>query len=386
MINVSSNFHKAISVFPRTISATVEFDLVDPQAQSNCTPTANTSAGIGGVTQAMDGMTQLKKYMCEENNWTRLDGSFYTPPKPSDNITADSVGRWSGHLSDGSTNFSPYPVLTLTQSAPFTSMGLTFIFSPLTGDYCDSLQIVTTDLSLNVNTYYVYPNSPSYFWSQQLTNVTSVVVTFYSTNTPYRRVHLSEVLYGEQFLWTGQNLFNLDILEEFDLLGNSAPPKEVHASVANNLNSFNLFIGDLQKKQPLKPYLNLIYPNGTQETVPMGYFYLFNWMSDANYLSSTLYARDLLDLMDGTTFYTYNYSGSLITLYDLAVAIIQDFQVQATLKIRYQIDPALLGITTTGVLSAMSHHDALMYVAQAELAVLYMDRFNGLHIQQSVSQ
>ena len=303
-----------------------------------------------------------------------------------------SKGRWIGKRFEldlwqkAMIQTTPYPELTLTQSSPFTSTGLTFVFSPLTGDYCDSLQIVTTDISLNVSTYNITPNAATYFWSQQLTNITTVVVTFYSTSVPYRRVHLAEVLFGEQFLWTGTNLFNLDVLEEFDPLCNSAPPKEVRASVANNLNSFNLFVGDLQKKQPLKPYLNLMYPDGTFETVPMGYFYRFNWMSDANYLSSTLYARDLLDIMDGTTFYAYTYSGTPITLYDLAVSIIADFQAQATLKVSYQIDPALLTISTTGVLTAMSHHDALMYVAQAGLATLYMDRYNTLHIKQSVSQ
>jgi hypothetical protein len=387
MLNVTSNFHNKISTFPRTISATVEFDLVDAQAQSNCTPTANSIAGIGGVVQATDGLTQIRKYMCEENNWTLLDGSFYTPPKPTDNIATDSIGWWSAALSDASTNFAAtYPTLTLTQSAPFTSLGLTFVFSPLTGDYCDSLQIVTTDNLSNHNTYNITPNAATYFWSQQLTNITTVVITFYSTNKAYRRVHLAEVIFGEQFLWSGQNLFDLDILEEFDPLCNSAPPKEVHTSVANNLNNFNLYLGDLQKKQPIKPFLNLINTDGTMETVPMGTFYLYNWRNDSNFLSSTLYARDMLDLMDGTTFYTYTYSGTSITLYNLAVAIIQDFEAQASLSVNYQIDTALQSISTTGVLSAMSHHNALMYVAQAGMGVLYVDRYNTLHIRQSQSQ
>ncbi|MDR3543918.1 MAG: hypothetical protein P4L69_23620, partial [Desulfosporosinus sp.] len=132
--------------------------------------------------------------------------------------------------------------------------------------------------------------------------------------------------------------------------------------------------------------LNLILPNGTIETVPMGTFYLYNWRNDSNYLSSTLYARDVLDLMDGTTFYTYTFNGDAITLYDMAVAVIADFQVQATLNVSYQIDDALLSISTTGVLSAMSHHDALMYIAQAGMSVLYVDRYNVLHIRQSQSQ
>jgi len=387
MLPVTQNFHKSISVFPRTISATVEFDLVDAMAQSNCTPTSNSIAPIGGVAQAADGMTQTRKYMSEETNYLLLDGIFFTPPKPSDHVAFDSIGWWSAAISDQDGNFAvAYPTLTLTQSASFTSLGLTFVFSPLTGDYCNSIQIVTTDNIAHQTTYYINPTSANYFWSQQLTIITQVVITFYSTNKPYRRVHLAEVIFGEQFLWTGQNLFDLDILEELDPLCNSAPPKEVHASVANNLNNFNLYLGNMQKKQPLKPYLNLIYANGTSETVPMGTFYLYNWRNDANYLSSTLYARDLLDLMDGTMFYKYSYSGSPITLYALAVSVLQDFCAQASLNVTYQIDIALQSISTTGVLSAMSHHDVLMYVAQAGMGAVYVDRYNVLHIRQTVSQ
>lgn len=387
MLPVSQKFHTNISTFPRTITATVEFAMVDVAAQGNCTPTANSTAGVGGVAQATDGLTQTKKYMSEETNYLLLDGSFFTPPKPSDNLLTDSIGWWSAVISDQNGNFAlPNPQLTLSLSKPFNSVGLTFVFSPLTGDYCNSIQIQTTDNNNNVSTYTVSPNSATYFWSQQLTNITKVVVTFMSTNKPYRRVHLAEVLFGELFIWTGSNIFDLDILEELDPLGNSAPPKEAHTSVVNSLNNFNIYLNNLQKKQPLKPYLTLLNSDGTSETVPMGTFYLYNWNDDNNYLSSTLYARDLLDIMSGTEFEKYQYSGTPISLYDLANTIIQDFLAQSNIIIPYKIDPALKTIYTTGVLSLTSHHDALMFVAQAGMAVIYVDRYNTLHITQSKSQ
>ncbi len=386
MLNVSQKFHDNISVFPRTIFATVEFGMVDVAAQSNCTPTTNAIGPVGGVAQVTDGNTQTRKYMSEEQNYLLLDGSFFTPPKPTDNVVSDQIGWWSAAVSDANGDFaSPYPALTLTLSAPFTSLGLTFVFSPLTGDYCNSMQIVTTDNNNTQATYQVSPNSAHYVWLQQLTNIVSVEVIFLSTNNPYRRVHMSEVLFGNLFQWTSENIFELDILEELDPLGNSAPPKEAHASIANNLNNFNLYLGNLQKKQTLQPSLTLLYNDGTSETVPMGTFYLYNWRNDDNFLSSTLYARDLLDIMDGTTFYKYNYSGSPITLYNLAMAVIQDFETQANLSVSYSIDTALQNISTSGVLSAMTHHDALMYIAQAGMAVVYVDRYNTTHIRQTFS-
>jgi len=74
-----------------------------------------------------------------------------------------------------------------------------------------------------------------------------------------------------------------------------------------------------------------------------------------------------------------------ISLNDLAVAIILDFEHQSGITVTYQIDPALKSIITRGLVPLMSHHDALMYVAQAGTAIMWMDRFNVLHIKQSVA-
>ncbi|WP_152671391.1 hypothetical protein [Desulfosporosinus acididurans] len=362
--------------------------MVDVTAQGNCTASSNSVEAVGAVSQVADGMTQpVRKYMSEEQNYLRLDGSFFTPPKNTDLDTSDSIGWWSSMVSDASAKFpASRPQLTLTFSEPFTSPGLTFIFSPLTGDYCAEVHIVTTDDGNNVNSYFAFPDAPSYFWSQQLNNITQLDITFYSTNYPYRRVRVAEILFGEQFLWSGDNIFDLDVLEEFDPLVNSAPPKEARATVANNLNNFNIYFHNLQKKQVMKPYLTLYYDDGSFETVPLGTYYLYNWRNDQNFISSTLYARDLLDLLSGTIFYKYTYSGDPVSLYDLAISIIEDFKSQTRLNVEYVMDTALQSITTTGVLSALNHHDALMYVAQAGLAVLYVDRYNVMRITQSKSQ
>lgn len=94
--------------------------------------------------------------------------------------------------------------------APWLTVKRLVALSSLTGDYCPAIQIVTTDNNNVQTTYNLSPTSAHYVWLQQLTNIVSVVITFSSTNNPYRRVHLTEVMFGTQFLWTGNNLFDLD--------------------------------------------------------------------------------------------------------------------------------------------------------------------------------
>jgi hypothetical protein len=164
---------------------------------------------------------------------------------------------------------------------------------------------------------------------------------------------------------------------------NSAPPKEAHITIGNGA-GVNPYATTLQNNQVITIAFTLALPGGTFESVAMGTFYLYNWHSDSNYLTTTLYARDLLNVMDGTQ-YTGIWAASGMSLHDLALDILNDFQIQSGITATYQIDPALSNIITRGMIPNTSHHDALMYVAQAGTAVMWMDRNNVLNIKQSVS-
>lgn len=179
------------------------------------------------------------------------------------------------------------------------------------------------------------------------------------------------------------DLYEIVITEELDPLGNNAPPKEVQITMGGSTNEFSPYAMDLQSKQVITVSFSLALPSGTFESVPMGTFYLYNWHNDPDYLTTTLYARDLLDLMSGTE-YTGLWSPNGISLNDLAVAVIQDFEHQSGMTISYNIDPALGSIITRGLIPLMSHHDALMYIAQAGTAVIWMDRNNTLQIKQTI--
>ena len=180
------------------------------------------------------------------------------------------------------------------------------------------------------------------------------------------------------------DIFEIIITEELDPIGNNAPPKEAHITIGNGTNGFSPYMSSLQTTQVITIAFTLALPGGTLESVAMGTFYLYNWHNDSNYLTTTLYARDLLNVMDGTT-YTGIWAANGISLHDLAVAIIQDFQLQSGITVTYQIDAALSTIITRGLVPLMSHHDALMYVAQAGTAIMWMDRNNVLNIKQSVA-
>ena len=179
------------------------------------------------------------------------------------------------------------------------------------------------------------------------------------------------------------NIYEIVVTEELDPIGNNAPPKEAQITLGSGT-SGSPYISTLQTRQVITVAFALLLPGGTFESVAMGTFYLFNWHSDSNFLTTTLYARDLLDVMDGTN-YTGTWAATGSSLGALAIAIIQDFQLQSGITVTYNIDPALTNVMTRGLIPLMSHHDALMYVAQAGTAIIWMDRNNILNIKQSTA-
>jgi hypothetical protein len=178
------------------------------------------------------------------------------------------------------------------------------------------------------------------------------------------------------------DIYEIVVTEELDPIGNNAPPKEAHITLTNQ--GFSPYATTLQTKEVVTITFTLALPGGGFESVPMGTFYLYNWHNNDDYMTATLYARDLLDVMSGTK-YVGMWAARGISLSDLAIAIIQDFENQSGMTVTYQIDTALQSIITKGLVPLMSHRDALMYVAQAGTAVMWMDRFNILQIKQSVA-
>ena len=184
------------------------------------------------------------------------------------------------------------------------------------------------------------------------------------------------------------NFYSIDIIEELDPIGNNAPPKEATIVLTNA--QYNPYVGSFQDKQVIVIAFNLLLPSGLYESVAMGTFYLYNWHNDDDYMTATLYARDLLGLMtqtDYTGIWAINGTNGM-DLATLAADIIADFQLQQTnmgtgITVTSNIDPSLSSIYTRGLVPLTSHHDALMYVAQAANAVIWVDRNNVLQIKPS---
>ncbi len=107
------------------------------------------------------------------------------------------------------------------------------------------------------------------------------------------------------------------------------------------------------------------------EWVPLGQFWATEWQAQKDTVEATVIARDRLERLRSTTYQSSQVTLNA-TLYDLAVAVLQDAGLAPG---DYVVDPALQAITVPYAwFNPVTHREALRIIAEAGLAQVYCDR------------
>lgn len=117
--------------------------------------------------------------------------------------------------------------------------------------------------------------------------------------------------------------------------------------------------------------------DGSVEWMPGATVYLREWSADDKEMSFT--ATDRFDGMDGTYYRGQYYAGG-ISLYDLAVDVLEDAGVDSR---TYWLDSYLRGITVCNPIPAVPHREALQLIANAGRCLLYQDREGNIFMKSS---
>ena len=290
------------------------------------------------------------KYGTLEKNFFVLDGNITNMGS-----TISDVGWWSYSMSDEDGNFSTPPTMTITFSQPHSSLGLTLTFSQYS--YCNSLKIQYYDASntlLSENTF--EPDNYDYFCEDTVANYRKIIITFYSTNLPYRYVKLYRILYGKAVLFDGDSLISANLLEQVNLLSDEITINTLDFVVYSQDDKFNILnpqgvYATLQQNQQLN-----VYKVTEDETTSMGTFYIDNWQSK-NDNKMEFRGIDIVGLLDKTT-----YDGGMYTNI-LSQNLIADIMQSAGYdNSYYSIESSLQNISLTGYIPVCTHREALQQV------------------------
>lgn len=353
--------------------ARVQFELVDVTAAYLVTDVEANVAGAAftNIDQIYDTITEnsLRLATLEPGLW-ELNGK-YALPKESGN---GEIGWWSDALSDGEGVLTPAVKVVLDTLQEVSSDGITVVFDTKTGEVASDFTVTTYENGAVVNQKAVVGNQKTVCVVDcPSAAYTRLEIVFTKTAKPYRRVRLTEVVFGYLQQFEGDRIVSLKLTRESSLYMDALPAGKMSVTIDNSDQAYNVLNPEgiyqfLQEGQGMNTAVSL-----NEETVNTGRFYFANATANDDALTATITAYDLIWRLDQGKC-NIGASGSW-SFKEAVAAIIEDSGVSVTVKI-----PAEIGARNIGknIPKETTHREALRMAAQAAMTHLYMDRLDRL--------
>ncbi len=323
-----------------------------PTTKADCAVTCEDKQSYVDLSELNKDNKEVKQYASFELNRTLLNGKFYDFP----DVSPTGQVYISESMSDKNGNFSKSIVMTRTfAKQQHTAPGITFTFDNNDDKcWCKKLNVkwYRNDTLLHDVTY--NPNSAVYFCEQNVIAFNKIVITFYSTNKPYRYLRIFNIDDGVEREFAEDELYGLNIIEEIS-----------EASDALSINTADININAkadvkfiFQRTQPIYIYNN---ENLICKT--------FNSESEREIENKyNIYAEDYIGILDKEQFLGGIYNNySLKSLFDeICGSIPHDYTGTEVIN---------------GYLPVMSRRQALQYAAFATCKVIDCSRSENIQIK-----
>jgi len=294
-----------------------------------------------------------KAYATYEPDYWLLDGSYKFIAESA------SVGYISTEQSGAAGAFTTAPVLQFDFGEVYSTDGLTLHFSELTGDWADDIDVAFYDSGLSlIQTNNYTPASALFSTGQAIDDFQRIIITFNSTNKPYRFARLFNIDFDNVTRWSGGNIKNGKLIEEVDPLSLRMTSNQLEFSLFSDDGDFSITnpqseYASLQENEPIEAYEQI-----GDEDIFLGRFYLDEWESVSEN-EAQFTALDGFALLDKIPHYNPFYSVYSI---DYSEDILD--HIFATAGLIYEMEASLEGIDVTSSASVpiMSCREALQNV------------------------
>jgi hypothetical protein len=271
--------------------------------------------------------------------YSRLDGTYVNAPGAISNI-----GYISNSISSSTGEFTTDPMLEITFTEKYISVGITLKFNDYSGDYCNLVNIKWYNDLVLIQDKDFEPDSSNYFCSQAVEYYNKIVITFNKTSKPFRYAFLTRIDFGLIRNFRSDEAKNVSCVQEISPISEVLSINALNFTIRSKSDIAFIF----QKKQKM----NLFFDDKL-----LGVFYV----AKGKRTSSTDYAVDATDcvgILDGLTYYGGIFDG--VTFESLVQEIMSDTDIE------YIIENVLKTKLIYGYLPILSKRDA---IAQACFAV-----------------
>lgn len=381
MYNVSNALKNALDLSLREPSTIyISFGITNPDA-----PAASTIIDNGTLpyadTESIDlGVTSPLTYQTLELHRFLLDGVNPLPVKENP--------IYQGYVSEAMSNENRefveiIPTIDISFNTYFEFATLSFRFDVSKNEYPTEMKIIVyhdDDIVLNQVSF---PDSTEWVFEPHIPICNRIVIQFMKTNYPYRRVRITELIYGIQSVLDSEEIISCDFSDYV------SPDS---TSLSNM--SFNFTLRDsehrydpenpqgvweyLESRQPVNVVLGHYLDETKIERMQLCNVYStgdFSVSGQEALTEVTIECSGILGHMTNT-YYKGVYSSAGESLYNLGVAVVSDIGFEDVV----QFDDSLKNITTHLPLPVMQTNQLLQLIANAGKCVIRHTRGGGLII------
>ena len=123
---------------------------------------------------------------------------------------------WSLNRSDDDCMFETPPEIDITFTAPYTATGLTFTFSPSTGQYCSKLRVRWYSGTTLLADTTAEPDDPQWVLTQTVESFDRINIQLLATNHPGHFAKLTQLRIGQLITLDETELTRVQYLAEVD--------------------------------------------------------------------------------------------------------------------------------------------------------------------------
>jgi hypothetical protein len=397
LLNVSDEFKAAIKANPRRVVGKVRISYSDPFLDPSVETQVNERGYISwpdqvvtiSIDQETEDSAMTHKYACLDGSWV-LDGTYYLAPDTTALAKLNHMGWWGKTLAGENRAFSePYPTLTALFSKR-TVIVLAVAGDDKRGEYPVDFDIFAYDESDNIVHTETVNSNVDVTWQKEIDPVNDVIKLVLQVRRwshPGRTVKISGFFSVLIETYTGDDLFNINLLEEREFSDGTLPignisANEITVRISNIDHRFDAgntasqLYNLVKANRKIKAWLGTELADGSIEFAPLGTFYANAWNVPEDDVYAEVTGRDRMEILTLDTFYTNVLQN--VSLYDLINSILDDAGivnrfVDEELK-EYIVPYAYFNDDTT-------KRECLRIIAEASLSQAYMDRNGQIRIE-----
>lgn len=368
---VSKEYKEAMKLpFRNRAYIRVSIGVVNSDAQNNAVLGEETKLTYySDGKKPFDGYTVTKPYATAEQNFSKVDGSMYFLPKETDGysyynngiVTKDILG--AVYISFGGLVGLDIKGLTIDFGECYPTQ-FTIQSDSGTKSYENDKQLFTTEDSFDGSSYFI------------ITPITML--------GGQDRMRIYQMTFGIANTFSNDKVINCSLKDYVSPISETIPSMDVSLTIDNqdlyySPDNPESAIAYMEIGQEVKVAFGYdVTGNGDIEWLPETTTFLNTWSADDVQAKFTATDR-FYQLTD--TYYKGLYRSAGITLYDLALDVLNDAGIEDERE--FYLDPYLKQITVYNPLPAVKHSEALQIIANAGRCALYEDRANKIHLKAS---